>query len=222
MNHLRRNAGCYGSVLMVILLVVVAPLACLAGMNVVNLLDNPALQPFTTLLGLVGPQPTPTPTPPVVTIQGLRRVAELATVEYRTLVEITGERIPADFRQLFGAKEQILLLVYGDVKAGFDLGKLKDEDIWRDGTRVQLHLPAPEILSVSLDFKRTHVVHYEKSLIVSHDPTLQGETLQRATEAIRQAAVEAGILEQAREYGELFFKDYLHSLGFTEVYVITN
>ncbi len=221
MNHLRRNAGCYGSILMIVLLVVITPLACLAGMNVAGLLENPDVQPITTLLGLVGPRPTPTPTPPVVTIQGLRRVAELATVEYRTLVEITGERIPADFRQLFGAKEQILLLVYGDVKAGFDLGKLKDEDIWR-GTRVQLHLPAPEILSVSLDFKRTHVVYYEKSLIVSPDPSLQGETLQRATEAIRQATVEAGILEQAREYGELFFKDYLRSLGFTEVYVITN
>ena len=221
MNHLRRNAGCYGSVLMVALLVVVVPAACLAGANVAGLLDNPAVQSIATLLGLARPQAAPPP-PPVVTIQGIRRVAELATVEYRTLVEITGERIPADFRQLFGAKEQILLLVYGDVKAGFDLGKLKDEDIWRDGARVQLHLPAPEILSISLDFKRTHIVHYEKSLIVSPDPTLQGETLQRATEAIRDATIEAGILEQAREYGELFFKEYLRSLGFTEVNVVTN
>jgi hypothetical protein len=219
-NHSRRNAGCCSLLILFVLLVIVVPALCI-GANLL-VFDNPAAQVVADLLGIFGrPEPTPPP-PPVVTIESIRRKADLVTVEYRTLVEVQNERVPDDFRQYFGAKERILLLVYGNVRAGFDLSKLKEEDLWRDGTRVQLHLPAPEILSISLDFERTHVVYHEKSLIVAHDPDLQGEALQTAKDAIRQAAMEAGILERAKEYGELFFENHLRSLGFTEVYVITN
>jgi len=222
MDHLRRNAGCYGCLVLVLLIVIVIPIACVAGANLGGVFARPEIISVMDLLGLISlPEPEPPP-PPVVTIQGVRKLAELATVEYTVVVDVTNERIPDDFRQYLGAKEEILLLVYGKVKAGFDLNELKEEDLWRDGTRVQLHLPAPEILSIELDYESTRVVHYEKSLLVSNDPTLQGETLQIAQEAIREAALKEGILDKAREYGELFFENHLRELGFTEVHVITN
>jgi len=164
----------------------------------------------------------PPPTTPLVNIASVRAAAELATVDYRAVAEVPNERVPDDFRQYLGGAEQILLLAYGDVKAGFDLRKLSQDDIWTDGTRVQLHLPAPEILSSSIDFERTHVVYYQKSLLVSHDPNLESETLQIAKEAIQQAAIDAGVFEMAAEYGQLFFENYLRSLGFTEVQVVVN
>lgn len=166
--------------------------------------------------------PLPPPATPLVNIASVRAAAELATVDYRAVAEVPNERVPDDFRQYLGGAEQILLLAYGDVKAGFDLRKLSQDDIWTDGTRVQLHLPAPEILSSSIDFERTHVVYYQKSLLVSHDPNLESETLQIAKEAIQQAAIDAGIFEMAAEYGQLFFENYLRSLGFTEVQVVVN
>lgn len=218
MNHLRRNAGCYSLAILFVSLLIVLPMGLCIAATQIGTFDPTALV-LEELLGLRKPEPPP---PPVVTIEAIRRKADLVTVEYRTLVEVQNERVPDDFRQYFGVKEQILLLVYGDVQAGFDLSKLEEGDLWRDGTRVQLHLPAPEITSISLDFERTHVVHYDKSLILSHDPNLQGETLQIAKDAIRQSALEAGILEKAREYGELFFENFLRELGFTEVYVVTN
>jgi len=167
------------------------------------------------------PSPTPTPVPtPQVWIEGIRSIAELATVKYLTVAEVQNEQVPDDVRKLFGAKEQILMLVYGVVRAGFDLSKLSEGDLWTDGTRVQLVLPTPEILSITIDNERTHVVYYEKSLIVGHDVNLEGETRRMADEAIRQGAIEAGILEQAEAYGKIYFENYLRSLGFTEVRVV--
>jgi hypothetical protein len=94
--------------------------------------------------------------------------------------------------------------------------------LWTDGTRVQLHLPAPEILSTDIDYQRTHVVYYEKSLLIQHDPNLGQETMKTAEDAIQQAALEADVLENAAKYGQLYFENFLRSLGFTEVQVVVD
>ncbi|MBU0491619.1 MAG: DUF4230 domain-containing protein [Chloroflexi bacterium] len=213
-EHPRRNAGCCGLVALLIVALIIVPLIVVAAFPAL-VLNNLPSNPF----ALPTPEPLP---PPVVTIQAIRQQAKLITVEYRTLAEVRNERVPDDLRQYLGVKEEILLLVYGDVRAGFDLSKLQEGDLWTDGTRVQLHLPAPEILSVSIDEERTHVVYYAKSFIVAPDPNLPGASRQIAKDAIQQAAIEAGILEKAQEYGELFFENFLRSLGFTDVNVVTN
>ena len=170
--------------------------------------------------------PTATPSPKEVikvqlpTIQEIQRVGELATVKHSLTAEISDKRIPDDFRQGLGVKEEILLLAYGEVAAGFDLSKIDEKDIWADGTRAQIHLPAPEILYSRLDTERTRVVYYRKSLFMERDIGLEGRTREEAEKAIREAALEGEILQQASEYGELFFSNWLYSLGFTEVRVI--
>ena len=170
--------------------------------------------------------PTATPSPKEVfkiqppTIQEIQRVGEVATVKHSLTAEISDTRIPDDFRSELGVKEEILLLAYGEVAAGFDLAKVDGSDIWVDGTRIQIHLPAPEILYSRLDTERTRVVYYKKSLFMERDIGLEGRTREEAEKAIREAALEGDILEQASEYGELFFSNWLYSLGFTEVRVI--
>lgn len=183
------------------------------------------------MAGEAAPAPTPTvlPTdtplpPPVVTIQGIKSQAKLSTVEHNTVTEIYNENVPDGWLDgLLGTKERLLMLVYGDVQAGFDLEKLSEDDLWTDGSRVRLVLPAPEILSTSIDFKRTHIVYYENNIVLDdNNPNLQGEALAQAQEAIKQAALEAGILEQANTYGRLYFENFLYSLGFTEVEVVVD
>jgi hypothetical protein len=73
-----------------------------------------------------------------------------------------------------------------------------------------------------MDLKRTHVVYYEKSLLIQHDPDLGQETLEIAQESVRQAAMEADILGHAADYGRIYFENFLRSLGFTEVEVIVD
>ena len=170
--------------------------------------------------------PTPTPTPPIgikvrdLTVQEIQSMAELSTVKYSLTAEISDVRVPDDLRQELGIKEEMLLLAYGEVAAGFDLDKLQDEDIWIDGTRAQLHLPAPEILYSKLDTERTRVIYYKKSLFVQRDISMEARVREEAEKAIREEALETEILEHASNYGQLFFSNWLRSLGFTEVRII--
>jgi hypothetical protein len=168
--------------------------------------------------------PPPTPTRIVVTIMGIKSQAKLSTVKYNTVAEIYKENVPAGWLDsTLGRKEKLLMLVYGDVQAGFDLEKLKEENLWTDGTRVRLVLPAPEILSSSIDFDHTHIVYYENNLILeNNNPNLQGEALAEAQKALEQAALQQGILDKANDYGKLYYENFLRSLGFTEVEVVTN
>jgi hypothetical protein len=160
----------------------------------------------------------------VVTIQGIKSQAKLSTIEYNTVSEIYREDVPEGWLDgLLGTKERLLMLVYGDVQAGFDLEKLNEEDLWTDGKRVRLVLPAPEILNSSIDFDRTHIVYYENNLVLEkNNPNLQGEALAEAQKAIEQAALEDGILDKANTHGKLYYENFLRSLGFTEVEVVTN
>ena len=170
-------------------------------------------------------QPTATPLPPpVVTITGIKSQAKLATVEYRSVAEIYNENLPEGWLdQFLGTKERLLMLVYGDVRAGFDLEKLSKDSLWTDGTRVRLVLPAPEILNSSIDFDQTHIVYYENNLFLDdNNPDLQGEALKQAKSAIEKAAREAGILDKANEYGQLYYENFLYSLGFTDVEVVVD
>jgi hypothetical protein len=204
---------------------VVIALAALVGIGLIAFLSGRL-----SLSGVSASTPTvavPTNTPlppPIVTIQGIKSKAELATIEYGTVTEIYSENLPQSWLDEFlGTKERLLMLVYGDVQAGFDLDKLKEEDLWTDGDRVRLVLPAPEILNSSIDFERTHIVFYENSLILEkNDPNLQGDALAQAKEAIEQAALEQGILHEANEYGQLYFENLLFSLGFTDVEVVVD
>ena len=178
---------------------------------------------YAVLKALSTPTPSPTPTRAiVVNIEQIRQEAELATVKYALSTDVLSARVPEDIRQEFGVKEEIVLIAYGEVAAGFDLNELGQDDLWVDGTRVQLHLPAPEILYVRLDNERTHVVYYQKSWFMERDPNLEGEARQQAEEIIRQAALESGVLGQAREYGKLFFENWFYAMGFTEVQVVVD
>lgn len=194
------------SIVALAVLVVVSVAACLIG----------AFIPWT-------PAATPTPTRSiVVNIEDIRQQAELATVKYALSADVTSTRVPDDIRKELGVKEEVVLIAYGEAAAGFDLSELKEGDLWMDGTRVQLHLPAPKILYTRLDNEKTHVVYYNKSWLIERDPTLEGQARQQAEEIITQAAMESGILPRASEYGQLFFENWFYSMGFTEVRVIVD
>ncbi|RME78719.1 MAG: DUF4230 domain-containing protein [Chloroflexi bacterium] len=202
-------AGVIGLVALVIIALIAFFAGSAVGSGIGSLLSGPS-------------EPTATPLPPpVVTIQGIKSQAKLAVVEYTAVTEIYTENPPEGLiDELLGTKEQLLMLVYGDVRAGFDLQDLPPENLWVDGTRVRLVLPPPQILNSSIDFDRTHIVYYKNNLLFEqNDPNLQGEALQKARQALEEAAVKAGILEQANRYGQLYFENFLYSLGFTDVEV---
>ena len=79
------------------------------------------------------------------------------------------------------------------------------------------------ILGSSIDFERTHIVFYDNDLLLDdNNPNLQGEALKNAKQAIEEAALREGVLDQANEYGKLYFENLLFSLGFTDVEVVVD
>ena len=207
------------------LLLAVIGLAILVGVGAIAFLGGRIFTSNAQPTPTATPVPTNTPLPPpVVTIQGLKSQAKLSTVEVTAIAEIYNENLPEGWLdEFFGTKEQILILAYGEVRAGFDLEKITEENLWTDGDRVRLVLPAPEILNSSLDFERTRVVFYENNLILDdNNPNLQGEALAQAKSAIEQSALESGILNQANDFGQLYFENFLRSLGFKDVEVVVD
>lgn len=199
--------------------------AALLGVGLIAFLAGSLLGGETAAAPTATAPPTDTPLPPpVVTIQGIRSQAKLSTVEQTTVTEIYNENVPDGWLDgLLGTKERLLMLTYGSVQAGFDLEKLDEDQLWTDGKRVRLVLPAPEIISSSIDFERTRIIYYENNLLLDdNNPNLQGEALAQAKDAIEQAALEAGILNQANDFGRLYFENFLYSLGFTEVEVVVD
>jgi len=165
-------------------------------------------------------QSTPVVQRPVVTIHEIAPLAELATIHFQSVADITFERVPDNILRHLGAKEKVTMLVYGDVKAGFDLSELDEEDIWTDGFRVRVILPPPKILSSSIDFERTRIVAYDRTFFLPNDPEFPKETLALAKEKIVQSAIESGILDLASENGKLIIGNYLRALGFEEIQII--
>ncbi len=200
----RRNSAWLAVAVIGLLLVI----ACV-GLGLVGALLFPRSQTVSSI--------PPSPTPPVVSITSIKKIAELATVEQGLVTDVEVKNVPEDWRKRLGVSEHIVMIVHGKAKAGFDLEKIKDEDLWVDGKRVQLYLPSPELLSLEMDFEKSHIVDYDRTLLMPQDPDIQARALALAQANLKQAVQESNILQTAEEYGRLYFENHLRSLGFEEV-----
>jgi len=120
--------------------------------------------------------------------------------------------------------EAILLIVQASVQAGIDLGSLKQDDITirSDGT-VVLKLPAPKILSVSIDEKETKV--WDRSITwwtpwVPYSLDFEQRARIAGVEAIKKGAIDMGILVQAERNAAASIKGLLGLTGIKPVLII--
>jgi hypothetical protein len=120
---------------------------------------------------------------------------------------------------LVDAKDTVLLVAVGDVVAGVDLSKLRDEDVTVDPATqsVRMRLPAPDITSATLDEHATHVYSRTTDVLAERSEQLEGVARGHAEEQMRKAAVEGGILDRARASADRTLRSLLRSLGFEHV-----
>jgi len=120
------------------------------------------------------------------------------------------------------AGDEIMFLAKGDVIAGFDLSKLRRQDVWRspDGT-VNLRLPPPEVLVTRVDNKESHVIARKTGVFRRADVDLETRARQHAEENIRGEALKKGVLAMASTNGEKKLAELLHTLGFEKVRFIS-
>jgi hypothetical protein len=82
---------------------------------------------------------------------------------------------------------------------------------------VYLLIPEPELFVVTLDNEQSYVYDRDTGLLTHGDVNLESTARQAAEEEIRKAALEDGILEQARVNAENYLYRMMRSLGFPDV-----
>jgi hypothetical protein len=164
--------------------------------------------------------PTPTIIPdPVTIIHEVRSLARLETIHYSVEKIITAEVGQDELKFLFGDK--LLFVAHGYVIAGIDLQKMETKDmVFKDGA-LQVTLPETEIFVATLDNDLSYVYDRETGLFRRNDIELETKARQAAEAAIQAAALEDGILEQARTNAENYLSRLLSSLGYHQVLFVT-
>jgi hypothetical protein len=153
--------------------------------------------------------------PPAVLTQ-IRALRELVTVKYRIqkVVAIEEKKVP------FGT-ERMLLFVQAEIAAGLNLSDLDEQHVMQlaDGSLI-ISLPHAAITSVVIDDNQTRV--WDRSVTwwtpwVAYNQDLERQARLMAKEECEKAAVEMGILQQARTNAEEAIRTLLVQAGASSV-----
>ena len=153
-----------------------------------------------------------------VVVQNIQRLQRLETVVYSVEKIVTGTQDSAYFPRAL-AGDRILLIVYGEVTAGIDLGKLDTSSIAVRDRSISLQVPPAEIFSTRIDNAKTQVYSRETGLFVRPDPNLETIARRAAEQQVHQAAVDSGILKTAADNGRMTLQKLLEGLGFESVVI---
>lgn len=149
-------------------------------------------------------------------IKEMRDLERLETASFTIEKIIEAGTQENAFREfLFGDK--ILLIAHGEVIAGIDFSKLRDNDIKLNGDTVTITLPKPEIFTVRLDNDQTRVYDRQQGFLSRGDKALESEARRAAEQEILKAACRANILQDAGTNARKQLTSLLNALGFSTV-----
>ena len=115
--------------------------------------------------------------------------------------------------------DRILLIAQGKVTAGVDLYTIKESDIKVQGKELSIALPAPRILSSTLDNSKTKVYDRTQGFLNRGNKDLETQARQAAEASITKAACDGGILNEARTNAIERIKQLFEFAGFSSVKV---
>ena len=207
---------------LIIILILVAVVAIWVGVAAVNRTINNTLNPLQRANSQLGTQvsellhPTPTIIPdPVTIINQVKALARLETIRYTVEKVITAETNQGVLGPLFG--DRLLFVAHGYVIAGIDMSKIKPEDLWLDGTVLNVRLPAAEVLVATIDNDKSYVYDRQTGLLAKADPALETQARQVAEQEINKAALDDGILDQAMANAETYLRWFFETLGYKQI-----
>ena len=112
-------------------------------------------------------------------------------------------------------RSEIVMIVSGVTRAGYDLGKISENDIRISGDTISVNLPAVEIFDVIVNPSDTKVFVEEGKW--SHEEVSQMQVNCRSQ--MHQNALDRGILKKANEVGKEKVENLFKALGFNMVTV---
>ena len=205
-----------------ILVVGLLLVAALTGFGLVTAVQN-ATRPITDPGGTVATQianflpPTPTPLPSgQAVVLSIRSINRLESAQFVIEKVIIKEANQGALGAIFG--DRLIFVAHGDVIAGVDLSKMQASDVQvLPSGKAYVVLPAAEILVTDIDNQKSYVVDRQTGLLTKGDVNLETEARREAETEIAQAALEAGILDQAQRNAEVNVRQLLAALGYTDV-----
>ena len=114
----------------------------------------------------------------------------------------------------FLAGERLLLIVYGEVTAGVDLGRIDAASVTVSGQTIRMKIPDAEVFATRVDNDRTRVYSRTTGLFTQVDPNLESDVRREAERQVRQAALDSGILRVAATNARTTMTSFLRGLGF--------
>jgi hypothetical protein len=149
----------------------------------------------------------------------VRALARLETVSFHMerVIELTDEQ--THLFGLLGANDRILLVAAADVSAGVDLAKVRPQDVRTDWERraITMELPPVELFHASLDNARTRTYRRDTDTLAVRADDLETRARQEAERAMRDSALQTGVLTRGRDNAERALRATLTSLGFERV-----
>jgi hypothetical protein len=151
-------------------------------------------------------------------VREIQRLNELVSVKYtiQRVVGLEEQKVPL-------GSEKLLLIVQAEVLAGIDLSALKPGDIKTlPDHAIYVTLPAPKIVHIVIDDRQTKV--WDRRITwwtpwVPFNPDLERQARLTARNEIEKAALEMGILDQARRNAEVSIRSLLETFGVKTVTV---
>ena len=154
-------------------------------------------------------------------LHAIQQADQLVTAQRQVDQQITKSaksRLP-------GSTESITYLAIYDVKAGVDLGQIKEDDITVEGDTVRIVLPPPFIISQALDEQQSHVVSRSTgptAFIGGTSKELLDAVLRDAAARARLGTLDDGtLLAAAQENAASDLRRLLNAAGIENVVFVT-
>ncbi|MGD0750986.1 MAG: DUF4230 domain-containing protein [Anaerolineales bacterium] len=152
---------------------------------------------------------------PVTIINQVQALARLETIRYTVEKVITAQTNQGVLAPLFG--DRLLFVAHGYVIAGIDMSKIKPEDLWLDGTVLNVRLPAAEVLVSTVDNDKSYVYDRQTGLFAKGDSNLETQARQVAEQEISQSALDDGIIDQAMANAQTYLRWFFETLGYKQI-----
>ena len=115
---------------------------------------------------------------------------------------------------------KILMSCKARIKAGINMSAIRDGDIVANGKRIEITLPAPEIVSFEMDPDeiRTEMVDVN-GFRAPFTQAEKNKIMQLGEQSIRKDMTALNILNDAEKNAKAFLNDFYTELGFEEVII---
>lgn len=154
----------------------------------------------------VKPTPTPLPSP------SWSELGNLTSVRFNASTIVREER-----QQLLG-KDQLIMMVVGDVLMGINLREIKPGDVQIDGRNIKLVLPPASITSVELQLDKSQIYDSSNALIWSDYSGLEKNAIENAQRQLYDySATNESMIHTTELLAKLQLTDFLQKTGFKQV-----